>query len=39
MSGVDHVMLAGPLILAVPVAVAAGAVTCLSPCCLPLVPG
>ena len=29
----------GPLILAVPVAVAAGAVTFLSPCCLPLVPG
>jgi cytochrome c-type biogenesis protein len=30
---------AGPLILAVPVAAAAGAVTFLSPCCLPLVPG
>jgi len=29
----------GPLILAVPVAAAAGAVTFLSPCCLPLVPG
>jgi cytochrome c-type biogenesis protein len=29
----------GPLILAVPVALAAGAVTFLSPCCLPLVPG
>ena len=29
----------GPLLLAVPVAVAAGAVTFLSPCCLPLVPG
>jgi cytochrome c-type biogenesis protein len=29
----------GPLILAVPVAAAAGAVTFVSPCCLPLVPG
>jgi cytochrome c-type biogenesis protein len=29
----------GPLVLAVPVAAAAGAVTFLSPCCLPLVPG
>jgi cytochrome c-type biogenesis protein len=29
----------GPLILALPVAAAAGAVTFLSPCCLPLVPG
>jgi cytochrome c-type biogenesis protein len=29
----------GPLLLAIPVAVAAGAVTFLSPCCLPLVPG
>jgi cytochrome c-type biogenesis protein len=37
--GVASVVLSGPLILAVPVAVAAGAVTFLSPCCLPLVPG
>ena len=29
----------GPLLLAMPVAAAAGAVTFLSPCCLPLVPG
>jgi len=29
----------GPLILAVPVAAAAGAITFASPCCLPLVPG
>ena len=29
----------GPLLLAIPVAAAAGAVTFLSPCCLPLVPG
>jgi cytochrome c-type biogenesis protein len=29
----------GPLLLAVPIAAAAGAVTFLSPCCLPLVPG
>jgi cytochrome c-type biogenesis protein len=32
-------MLSGPLLLAVPVAAAAGAVTFLSPCVLPLVPG
>src|SRR5260370_10239181 len=37
--GVGHLVLSGPLILAVPVAAAAGAVTFLSPCCLPLVPG
>lgn len=29
----------GPLILAIPIAALAGAVTFLSPCCLPLVPG
>jgi len=29
----------GPLILAVPVAAAAGAITFISPCCLPLIPG
>ncbi|MGH3408313.1 MAG: cytochrome c biogenesis CcdA family protein [Streptosporangiaceae bacterium] len=33
------VVTSGPLILAVPLAMAAGAVTFLSPCCLPLVPG
>src|SRR5580698_4514124 len=33
------VVAAGPLLLAIPVAAAAGAVTFLSPCCLPLVPG
>src|SRR5215471_13557572 len=37
--GVANLVLSGPLILAVPVAVAAGAVTFLSPCVLPLVPG
>jgi cytochrome c-type biogenesis protein len=37
--GVVSVVASGPLILAVPVALAAGAVTFLSPCCLPLVPG
>jgi len=31
--------MSGPLVLAVPVALAAGAVTFISPCCLPLVPG
>lgn len=39
LSGVGHLMLSGPLLLAVPVAAAAGAVTFLSPCVLPLVPG
>lgn len=34
-----NVVTSGSLLLAVPVAVAAGAVTFLSPCCLPLVPG
>jgi len=36
---VEHLVSTGPLILAIPVAAAAGAVTFLSPCCLPLVPG
>src|SRR5271167_2684125 len=39
MSGVGQFVTSGPLILALPVAAAAGAVTFLSPCCLPLVPG
>jgi cytochrome c-type biogenesis protein len=38
-SGVTQFVTSGPLILALPVAAAAGAVTFLSPCCLPLVPG
>jgi cytochrome c-type biogenesis protein len=38
-SGVGQLVTAGPLIVALPVAAAAGAVTFLSPCCLPLVPG
>jgi cytochrome c-type biogenesis protein len=33
------VVLSGPLILAAPIAAAAGAITFISPCCLPLVPG
>ncbi len=37
--GIGHLVAAGPLVLAIPVAAAAGAVTFLSPCCLPLVPG
>ena len=37
--GVGHIVQAWPLFLAAPVAAAAGAVTILSPCCLPLVPG
>ena len=36
---VPQLVTSGPLILALPVAAAAGAVTFLSPCCLPLVPG
>ena len=36
---IGSLMSSGPLILAMPVAAAAGAVTFLSPCCLPLVPG
>ena len=39
MSGAAQLVTTGPLILALPVAAAAGAVTFLSPCCLPLVPG
>ena len=39
MSGVGQLVSSGPLLLALPVAAAAGAVTFLSPCCLPLVPG
>src|SRR5712691_2042937 len=37
--GVGQLVMNGPLILAVPVAAAAGAVTFISPCCLPLIPG
>ena len=36
---VENLVSSGPLILAIPVAAAAGASTFLSPCCLPLVPG
>jgi cytochrome c-type biogenesis protein len=39
MGGIGHLVLSGPLVLAIPVAAAAGAVTFLSPCVLPLVPG
>ncbi len=39
MSGVGQLVTTGSLFLALPVAAAAGAVTFLSPCCLPLVPG
>jgi len=38
-SGLSQLMTSGPVILALPVAAAAGAVTFLSPCCLPLVSG
>jgi len=36
---IGQLISSGPLLLAMPVAAAAGAVTFLSPCCLPLVPG
>jgi cytochrome c-type biogenesis protein len=36
---VTSLIASGPLLFALPVAAAAGAVTFLSPCCLPLVPG
>ncbi|MBA2559740.1 MAG: sulfite exporter TauE/SafE family protein [Propionibacteriales bacterium] len=38
-AGPGEVVAYGPLMLAVPIAVAAGLVSFLSPCCLPLVPG
>ena len=37
--GLAHLIASGPVLLAIPVAAAAGAITFLSPCCLPLVPG
>jgi cytochrome c-type biogenesis protein len=37
--GFEHLILSGPVLLAMPVAAAAGAITFLSPCCLPLIPG
>ena len=37
--GIGQLVMSGPLVLAVPVALAVGAVTFISPCCLPLVPG
>ena len=39
MNGIEGLMSSGPLIAAIPVAAAAGAITFLSPCCLPLIPG
>src|SRR5436190_101148 len=36
---ITQLVTSGPLLLALPVAAAAGAVTFASPCCLPLVPG
>jgi cytochrome c-type biogenesis protein len=36
---VQQLVFSGPLILAAPIAAAAGAITFISPCCLPLVPG
>jgi cytochrome c-type biogenesis protein len=39
MAGVSQLVTSGPLLVAVPLALAAGAVSFFSPCCLPLVPG
>lgn len=39
MSGLTDLVISGPLLLAALLAVAAGAVSFASPCCLPLVPG
>lgn len=39
MSSAQTLVLNGPLLLAMPIALAAGALSFLSPCCLPLVPG
>lgn len=39
MQGLGDLVFSGPLLLALPVAAAAGAVSFLSPCCLPLLPG
>ena len=38
-ASLGDIVFSGPLLLAVPVAMAAGLVSFLSPCCLPLVPG
>src|SRR6516225_4338806 len=38
-AGVTHLVESGPLLLALPIAAAAGAITFLSPCTLPRVPG
>jgi cytochrome c-type biogenesis protein len=38
-ASVNHVVSTGPVLLALPVALAAGALSFFSPCCLPLVPG
>jgi cytochrome c-type biogenesis protein len=39
MGGIGQLVMSGLLIVAAPVAAAAGAITFASPCCLPLVPG
>ena len=38
-AGVEHLVSTGPVLLALPVALAAGVLSFFSPCCLPLVPG
>ena len=39
MDNLGDLVLSGPLLLAIPIAMAAGLVSFLSPCCLPLLPG
>lgn len=38
-AGVEHLVSTGPVLLALPIALAAGVLSFFSPCCLPLVPG
>ena len=39
LAGPGELVASGPLLLALPIALAAGLVSFLSPCCLPLLPG
>jgi cytochrome c-type biogenesis protein len=39
LADISQAISSGPLLVAAPIALAAGAITFLSPCCLPLVPG
>ena len=39
LAGAGEVVTSGPLLVALPIALAAGLISFLSPCCLPLLPG